>query len=176
MYQALDEPVSVTEASEEQQFTTREGNARAVAEIAEKEMAALVRQQGLIVARIQEIKRTLTGLGVLFGDNILSESTRRLLNHGSPTAKRGLTSACRQVILHAKQPLRAAEICGRLTHLAPGILDNHKSPMASVATIMNRLCAYGEARSVLMPTGQKAWESTGVVPGSESGSDSPKNE
>ncbi len=129
--------------------------------LAENELQALLKQQTAIALRIQQVKKTLAGLSIVFGSDILSDDTLRLLSPRSSTSKRGLTNACRQIILEAGRPLRSVDICARLAEQEPEVLKNHRSPAASVATIMKRLCAYGEARAILTPTGQRAWESSG---------------
>jgi hypothetical protein len=150
-----------------------EASARAVAKRAEDELSALLEERATATERIQEIKRLLLGLAKVFGVQVLSESTSRLLYSQTKHGKRGPTDACRQVILEADRPLRPAEIC-REVQAKDGVLENHKDPVASVTTIMTRLCEYGEVRHVLTPDGHKAWESTAAGRKSRSDFESPR--
>ncbi len=138
-----------------------DSSVQTVVRLAENELQALLKQQATIALRIQHVKKTLAGLSIVFGSDVLSDDTLRLLSPQSSTRKRGLTNACRQIILEAGRPLRSVDICALLAEQEPEVLKNHRSPAASVATIMKRLCAYGEARAILTPTGQRAWESSG---------------
>jgi hypothetical protein len=104
-------------------------------------------------------------LGAVFGDSVLPDEVLKLLSRRRSLGKRkqGLTALCRQVLLQAHGPLRALEIRERLSQIAPELLKGHKCPPASVETVMNRLCAYGQARAVMI-SGHRAWESAESCP------------
>jgi hypothetical protein len=154
---------AVTESPSEKLVEGSEPSAKAVVKIAGDELVTLLREKAETTGRIQKIKRVLFGLGKLFGNSVLPESALRLLDlHQKDIKRPSLTKACREVLLQADRPLLAGEICQQVNSISAGSLENHKSPIASVTTIMRRLCSYGEARSVLTQDGQKAWESTGV--------------
>jgi hypothetical protein len=70
----------------------------------------------------------------------------------------GFTKACRRVLMEAKRPLGAREVCLELERSAPAILERHKDPLASVTTVLNRLVDYGEVRSLSNDRGRRVWE------------------
>jgi hypothetical protein len=102
-----------------------DSSVQTVVRLAENELQALLKQQATIALRIQQVKKTLTGLGVVFGSDVLSDDTLRLLSPRSSTRKHGLTNACRQLILEAERPLRSVDICARLAEQEPEVLKNH---------------------------------------------------
>ena len=160
----------MTEPGQKDEVPGGEASVRVVVKLAEDEIAELDLKQIAIAKRKQELKKILSGLGSMFGSHVLSENSLRLLNCRPPSGKRGLTNACRRVMVESDGPLRASEICKRLNQLIPSLLENHKSPTATVSTIMNRLVGYGEARSVIMSDGLRGWESTGNAAQDQSGS------
>ena len=62
------------------------------------------------------------------------------------------------VLIEARTPLTAREVCDQLRSRFGELLINHKDPLASVTTVLNRLADYGEARSSSNPHGKRAWE------------------
>ena len=70
----------------------------------------------------------------------------------------GFTKACRGILMDAKHPLSARDMCERIQQREPQIMQRHKDPMASVTTVLNRLVAYGEAQAVALENGRRAWK------------------
>ena len=55
-------------------------------------------------------------------------------------------------------PLTTQRILEEIQGRHPKLLAHHKSPVASVTTILNRLVHYGEARVTTTLSGKKAWQ------------------
>jgi hypothetical protein len=55
-------------------------------------------------------------------------------------------------------PLTPQNICDEVRRRRPDLLAHHKSPVASVTTVMNRLVRYGEARVFRTASGRRAWQ------------------
>ncbi len=87
-----------------------DSSVQTVVRLVENELQALLKQQAAIAVRIQQVKKTLAGLVIMFGSDVLSDDTLRLLSPRSSARKHGLTNGCRQLILEAERPLRSAEI------------------------------------------------------------------
>jgi hypothetical protein len=137
-----------------------EANVREVAKMAEAELRRLATERAALTKRIETVKRTLAGLANLFGEHFFSEELLELLGRKASDRQSGLTSACRQTLLEAREKLSAVDICDRLSKSHVGLLDRHKNPIASISTIMHRLVTYGEARES-SKNNRRAWESAG---------------
>ena len=129
-----------------------------VARAAQRELDVLLRQRSEIVKKIGTVKQTLTGLASIFDLNgvVWNPSGAETLDSFSSHLT-GLTDACRTALLQAGEPLRPSQVRDRLRFQGLS-LDHHRDPVASVATILRRLGRYGEARTVVMPDGKRAWE------------------
>lgn len=125
---------------------------------ARDELRQLTRQRAEIMKRIGAVKQTIVGLANLFGDEILSEELLDLLDRKSSERQRGFTRACRVVLMKAKRPMSAREVCEEIQQLIPPLLLRHKDPLASVTTVLSRLADYGEARSIPREHRSRAWE------------------
>jgi len=125
---------------------------------AHDELRQLMRQRAEIMKRIGTVKQTIVGLANLFGDDILSEELLDLVDRKSGGRQPGFTKACRMVLMEAKRPLAAREVCEEIQRRVPPLLARHKDPLASVTTVLNRLVEYGEARSTIRENGRRAWE------------------
>ena len=125
---------------------------------AHQELRDLLQQRAEIMKRIGTVKQTIIGLANLFGDEMLDDELLSLVERRSNGRQPGFTRACRMVLLEAKRPLTAREICENLHQKFSGVLLNHKDPLASVTTVLNRLVEYGEARSLLNQHGKRVWE------------------
>lgn len=136
---------------------------------AHDELRQLMSQRAEIMKRIGSVKQTIAGLANLFGDDVLGDDLLELIDRKPSGRQPGFTKACRTVLLEAKRPLGAREVCEDLERRAPAILARHKDPLASVTTVLNRLVDYGEARSLTNDRGRRVWE---WVSENESGSDS----
>ena len=62
----------------------------------------------------------------------------------TPTVELGLTDACRMVLKAAGHPLTAAEIRGQLETMGFDCF-RYSNPLASIHTVLRRLCRSGEA-------------------------------
>lgn len=129
-----------------------------VVRAAHDELRLLMRQRGEIMKRIGTVKQTIAGLANLFGDDVLGEDLLELIDRKPNGRQPGFTKACRLVLMEARTPLGAREVCQELERRASDILLRHKDPMASVTTVLNRLVEYGEARSLTNDRGRRVWE------------------
>jgi len=118
----------------------------------------LMMQRAEIMKRIGSVKQTIAGLANLFGDDVLGDDLLELIDRKPSGRQPGFTKACRTVLLEAKRPLGAREVCEELDRRAPVMLARHKDPLASVTTVLNRLVDYGEARSLTNDRGRRVWE------------------
>lgn len=129
-----------------------------VVRAAHDELRLLMRQRGEIMKRIGTVKQTIAGLANLFGDDVLGEDLLDLIDRKPNGRQPGFTKACRLVLMEARSPLGAREVCQELERRASDILVRHKDPIASVTTVLNRLVEYGEARSLTNDRGRRVWE------------------
>jgi hypothetical protein len=129
-----------------------------VVKAAHDELRQLMRQRAEIMKRIGTVKQTISGLANLFGDGVLGEDLLELIDRKPNGRQPGFTKACRIVLMEARGPLGAREVCQGLERRAPDVLLRHKDPMASVTTVLNRLVDYGEARSLTNDRGRRVWE------------------
>ena len=140
------------------QLQTADSHVREVVRSAEQELRQLLRQRAEVMKRIGTIKQTLAGLANLFGDSVLDLEVGLLLGRGAAARRPGFTRACRFVLMNSSIPLDLRQVCERLRHGFPELLDRHKDPLASVNTILNRLVDYAEARSFLQDNRRRVWE------------------
>jgi len=125
---------------------------------AHEELRQLMRQRAEIMKRIGTVKQTIAGLANLFGNEMLDDDLLELIDRKSSGRQPGFTKACRTVLMEAKRPLGAREVCEELDKRSPSLLARHKDPMASVTTVLNRLVEYGEANSLTNDRGRRVWE------------------
>jgi hypothetical protein len=137
---------------------------REVVRSAEEELRQLLRQRAQIMKRIGTIKQTLAGLANLFGQSVLSDELVALVDGKPMSRQSGFTRACRIVLMDSATPLNARQICEQLQRKFPGIIERHRSPVASVTTILSRLVDYTEVQSSVDASGRRVW---GWVAGSE---------
>lgn len=139
----------------------REKSAECVQKVvlqARGELERLLQQQASIKARIGSVKQTIVGLAAIFGEGILSEDLREVVGKDNGGRKRGLTTACRLALMKADHALSVREVCDRIHKKTPALLSTHKDPLASIATILNRLVNYGEAQRTVVGDNTRAWE------------------
>jgi hypothetical protein len=129
-----------------------------VVKAAHEELRQLMRQRAEIMKRIGTVKQTIVGLANLFGDGVLNEELLELVDRKASGRQPGFTKACRMVLMEAKQPLGAREVCDQIQQRIPPVLLRHKDPLASVTTVLNRLVEYGEARTAVKENGRRAWQ------------------
>src|SRR5260370_5023552 len=128
-----------------------------------------MRQEQVIIKRSVTVKKLISGLANLFGDDVLGEDLLELIDRKPNGRQPGFTKACRIVLMEARAPLGAREVCQELERRAGEILLRHKDPMASVTTVLNRLVDYGETRSLTNDRRRRVWQCV-------SESDSPRNQ
>lgn len=129
-----------------------------VLKTAEHELSGLLEQRADVMKRIGTIKQMLAGLADLFGDEVLDDELRIVLDRGMSDRRKGFTRACRQILMEAKTPLRPRQGCEALWQKFPELAGRHKDLGASVTTVFHRLVAYGEARCFLDDLGVRVWE------------------
>jgi chorismate mutase len=135
----------------------KDAHVRQVVMQAHEELLQLLKQRADLMKRIGTLKQTISGLGNLFGASVLDDELLELV--GEPKDKKrqtGFTNTCRKILIDAKCPLTAREVCQIMQEKMPILLARHREPLASVTTVLNRLAGYGEAEPV-MCNGRRAW-------------------
>jgi len=125
---------------------------------AQEDLARLMQERAEVTKRIGTVKQLIVGMTKLFGDEILNEELLVLLNRKGNVRQRGLTGACRLVLMQSRGPQSAREVCEQVQRSAPSVLARHKDPLASVTTVVNRLAEYGEAQPSIRADGRRVWE------------------
>jgi hypothetical protein len=124
---------------------------------AHRELQSLVAQRTQVVQRIGALKQTIAGLADLFGEGILSDGLLELIDRKRGARQSGFTRTCRSILMEANFPLTPHNIYEEMQRLDPEMLAHHKSPIASITTVMGRLVKYGEAHVLTTPSGRRAW-------------------
>src|SRR5437667_11321820 len=88
---------------------------------AHEELKQLMRQRADIMKRIGTVKQTISGLANLFGDDVLGEDLLELIDRKPNGRQPGFTKACRIVLMEARGPLGAREVCQELERRAGGL-------------------------------------------------------
>jgi hypothetical protein len=128
-----------------------------IVKAAHEELCRLIQERALITKRIGTIKQTIVGLGNLFGDDELSAELGGVVHRKTGVRRSGLTPACRMVLMGARAPMSAREVCEQVQQrIMPG-MPSPRNLAASVTTILNRLVEYGEAHAILGADGRRAW-------------------
>ena len=122
-----------------------------------REFHSLLQQRAAILRRIGTIRQIISGLSNLFGDRVVDGELSGLVDQRSSNRQRGFTQTCRLVLMESKRPLMSQEVCQEIERRNPALLINHRDPVASVSTVLNRLSRYGEARVVVNERGRRAW-------------------
>jgi hypothetical protein len=125
--------------------------------MAHEQLSELLKQRATIVKRITTLRRTLTGLREIFGDEVLDAQLRLLIGIPTGTRKSGLTDACRSVLISSSHALAPGEVVMRIRSRDTDLLDNQKNAVASITTILRRLQLYGEVTVTTNPSGRRAW-------------------
>lgn len=125
---------------------------------AHQELLSLLQQRADIMKRIGTVKQTIIGLANLFGDEVLDDELLNLVDRKPSGRQPGFTRACRTVLIESKAPLTARQVVAQMQERFAGVMVNHKDPLASVTTVLNRLVAYGEACSIVNQSGKRVWE------------------
>ena len=148
------------DSSDEESRSLSNGGApdvQLIVKVAHKELRRLIQQRAEIMKRIGTIKQTIVGLCNLFGDDELSDDLRELVNGKAGVRRRGITQACRKVLMDSGCPVTAREVCEQIQQRTMPGLPCSKNLVASVTTILSRLVQYGEARTVPRDNGPRAW-------------------
>jgi hypothetical protein len=135
-----------------------DANIQHVVRAASEQLQDLMRQRADVTKRIGTIKQTLAGLANLFGDSVLTDELLTFIDRRSSARQVGFTRALRLVLIDATRPLGVRQVCEELNRKFPSLLARHKDPLASVTTVLNRLVAYGEARTSLDLNSRRVWE------------------
>lgn len=125
---------------------------------AHRELISLLQERTRIVERIGAVKQTIAGLANVFGEELLSDEILDLIDRKRGAQQSGLTRTCRATLMESDLPLTRQGVLEEVQRRQPELLAHHKSPIASITTIMNRLVHYGEARAVRTLAGKKAWQ------------------
>jgi hypothetical protein len=125
-----------------------------------EELRGLNRQRTDVTRRIETIKRVVVGLSKMYGAQLSDEQLDDFLGRKLGLRRRGLTDACRRILLEEQQPLGARDVRDRVMKVDGELLRHHKDPIASLVTVLNRLVEYGEARRVTIGS-RHAWVSAG---------------
>ena len=143
-----------------------------------QELRAFLLQRDDITRKVGTVKRTLVSLVTMFGYGLPDSELLRLMGYESSperphltkvdeeilgllgykgTERRpGLTKECRAVLMSAETPLTTRQVCEQVQQRLPAV-RNHKDPLASVTTVLNRLLEYGEASILTGENGQHRW-------------------
>ena len=106
---------------------------------------------------INDKQFTSLGLVELFGENILDDELSKLILPKTGNGEPGLTTVCREILLKEGRSLTANETVRLIQKRFPSVLAEHKVPVSSVMTVLNRLVKYGEADSVFVGK-RRAWQ------------------
>jgi hypothetical protein len=128
---------------------------RVIIKVAHGELRRLIQQRAEIMKRIGTIRQTIAGLCNLFGDDELREDLRELVNGKVGVRRRGITQACRKVLMDAGCPLTARNVCEQIQQQTDPPYS--KNLVGAVNTVLSRLEQYGEARTVPRDSGPRAW-------------------
>lgn len=136
---------------------------------AELELTGLLRKREELMRRIGTIRQVLASMSDLFGESVLTDELRVLLNGPMPKGGPGFTVACRQVLMRSQSPLSLRHFCEELRRSFPEMAGRHKDLTASVGTVLRRLGAYGEARYQLDEKGNRQWAWIARIEGQDIG-------
>jgi hypothetical protein len=93
---------------------------------AEQELTGLLQQRAEITRRMAALKQMLSGLAQLFGDGIFEHEFLATIDRGIVTWEKGLTRACRSILMESRTPLRARQACEELQRRFPELAQRHK--------------------------------------------------
>jgi hypothetical protein len=129
-----------------------------IVKLAGGELQGLLTQRAAILRRLAILRRIISGLAEMFGDDVLPEDVRALIK--LPTQRTrgvGLTEACRTALSTSSRPLTAREVVDTIRAKDAKVIQNHKDPVASVTSILHRLGSYGEATTEVSQSGRRMW-------------------
>jgi len=124
---------------------------------AERELRLLIAERAEVTKRIGTVRQTIVGLAKLFGEGIVDVALLDLGDHKSGPRQPGITRACRRVLMEARRPMSARDVCDQIQRTAPALLARHQDPMTTINTILGRLERYGEATVLSGDRGRRSW-------------------
>ncbi len=124
---------------------------------AEQELHRLIEERADLTKRISTVKQTIVGLARLFGDGFLDAALLDFVDHKRGSRQPGITSACRRVLMEARRPMSARDVCDEIRRTVPDFLSRTKHPMGAILCILGRLVEYGEAKVLRTDGGQRTW-------------------
>jgi hypothetical protein len=151
---SLSAPISLRKAS---------SDVDRVLEVMQRQLQVLKQEDAAIRQRIVTVRRTIAGLGDIFGQSVISEELRETLFARARRPRGsgpGLTRTCSQLLAESSQPLTTAELLTVMQQKYPSLLAHNKNPNASLTTVLGRLSKYGAVRGVQNEGGARAWRST----------------
>jgi hypothetical protein len=122
------------------------------------ELKHLIVQRSEVIRRIGATKKTIAGLAVLIGDNVLAADLYESIVGRASTRQPGITKACRVVLMRAEHPLTVNQMLDEVQKDYPTLLEKHKDPKASLTTILNRLADYGEVQRTISINNIRTWQ------------------
>ena len=125
---------------------------------AKEELKGLLKLKGEVTKRIGTAKQTISGLANLFGNQVLDDELLELLDRKIHARQPGFTRECRFALMDSGSAMTARAVCDWIREKNPALLLHHKEPIASVTTVLNRLVAYGEAETLVLDIGKRAWK------------------
>jgi hypothetical protein len=134
-----------------------------IAKLAGGELEVLLTQRATILRRLAILRRIISGLAEMFGNDVLPEDVRALIKLPTQrTRGTGLTEACRAALGTSSRPLTAREVVDTIRAKDARVIQNHKDPVASVTSILHRLGSYGEATTKVSHSGRRMWAAVEV--------------
>jgi|SRR5215469_11147510 len=130
---------------------------------ARQELIELQQKKAELMKRIGTIKQTIAGLADLFGDGVLNDELLELLDRNGQARTPGFTSECRFALMDTRSMMTARAVRDWIREKNPQRLANHKDPLASVTTVLNRLVSYGEAEPGFLD-GKRAYKWCSELP------------
>jgi hypothetical protein len=125
---------------------------------AANELNALLTEQERIEERILSLRKTMTALSTLIGQN--SEKEKGFMDQLSGQIRTmidvSLTDDIHKILMAARRPLTAIEIRAELKELGQTLAEQ-SNPLATIYAILNRLAESGRAHETIKD-GKKAWE------------------
>ena len=131
---------------------------------AKEELVGLIKHREEVTKRIGTIKLTLAGLANLFGNQVLDDELLEILDRKAQSRPPGFTDECRYALMDSHKPMTISAVCKWIQEKNPAILMHHKDPRASVGTVLKRLVHYGEAESLVLDNGKRAWQWRAELP------------
>jgi hypothetical protein len=127
-----------------------EGNVR-------QELEALTAELKDLESQLAAIKSTIYGLALIYGPQLGSPEILKSARPEVRKRKRGLTEACHSVLQYASGPCSVSEVCAAVNETSPELLLNHRSPMASVMSVLRNM----ERRRLVvrgLEAGRSVWQ------------------